>query len=225
MTVFSTRRLAVFVLLAVFVFTLSGCWNPFAPDEGDKVPTPPPEYRDRTSPENVIHNLKTAYEYKSADNYLDCMSEDFIFYPSDDDQADPQNPLPDKWYKSDEQEMHDNMFTGPNAVESITLTLTNIAEDLYMGEDPDDPADDFYIRVEDVDLTVITQGDDGFYANANSEYRFRIDIDQSGENGEVWWEIYEWFDLDSAPGSRGDDARQDPKIERISLGELKYMFR
>ena len=228
MTVFSTRKLAVFVLLAAFALTLSGCWNPFAPDKGDPVPIVPADYHERLTPEDVIHNLKTAYEWKNADEYLDCLSEDFVFHPSEDDlqHPDPNNPMPDEWYKSDETEMHTNMFTGPREVESISLTLTNIVEEFYLGPDPVDPADDYYIRVEGVDLLVMVAEGDGLLATADSEYWFRIDTDQCGEDGEIWWEIYEWFDLNPATlGGRGDDARRDPNIESVSLGQFKNMFR
>ena len=225
MTVFSTRRLAVLMLLAALTLTLSGCWNPFAPDEGDPVPIPPADYHERLMPEDVIHNLKTAYVYKNADEYLDCLSEDFIFFPSEADLQDPNNTMPDEWYKSDERTMHNAMFTGDDAVESITLTLTDITIEYDEG-DPGDPLDDIYIYVEGVDLMVNLYGDQSYLATAPSEYWFRVDTDQSGEDGEIWWEIYMWFDLDPAPpGGRGDDARQDPKVERVSLGQFKNMFR
>jgi hypothetical protein len=226
MTVFSTRRLAVLMLLAALALTLSGCWNPFAPDEGDPVEIPPADYHERLTPEDVIHNLKTAYVYKNADEYLDCLSEDFIFFPSEDDlqNPDPQNPMPDEWYKTDEAEMHNNMFTGDDAVESITLTLTHTTIEHDEG-DPGDPLDDIYIYVEAVDLMVNLYGDQSYLATAPSEYWFRVDTDQSGENGEIWWEIYLWFDLSAPDPGRGDGARQDPNVERVSYGQLKNLFR
>jgi len=225
MTVFSTRRLAVSVLLAALALTLSGCWNPFAPDEGDPVPIVPADYHERLTPADVIHNLKTAYEYKHADEYLDCLSEDFVFFPSPKDLQAPGNTMPDEWYKSDETSMHSKMFTGDDAVESITLTLTTITDEHVIG-DPDDPLDDIWIFVEGVDLMVNLYGDQSYLATAPSEYRFRVDTDQSGENGEIWWEIYMWFDLDPPDfAARGNDARQDPNVERVSVGRIKNMFR
>jgi len=223
MTVFSIRRLAVLVLLAAFALTLSGCWNPFAPDKGDPVPIVPADYHERLTPEDVIHNLKTAYEWKNAGEYLDCLSEDFIFFTNETDQQDPTDPLPEEWFKSDETAMHNKMFTGADAVESITLTLTEITSEHDEG-DPDNPMDDIHIFVEGVDLMVNLYGDQSYLATAPSEYRFRVDTDQSGENGEIWWEIYMWFDIDTA-GRRGDGERQDPNVERVSMGQLKNMFR
>ena len=55
MTRFPIRRLAVSMLLAVLALTLSGCWNPFAPDPVPPVPIDPAEYRDRITPEDVLH--------------------------------------------------------------------------------------------------------------------------------------------------------------------------
>lgn len=223
MMVFSTRRLAVLMLLAALALTLSGCWNPFAPDEGDPVPIPPADYHERLTPGDVIHNLKTAYVYKNADEYLDCLSEDFIFFPSPADLQDPNNTMPDEWYKPDEQAMHISMFTGDDAVESITLTLTDITIEHDEGE-PGNPLDDIYIYVEAVDLMVNLYGDQSYLATAPSEYWFRVDTDQSGEDGEIWWEIYMWFDREDARSS-GDGARQDPNVERVSLGQLKHLFK
>ncbi|MCK4408838.1 MAG: hypothetical protein KAW67_02060 [Candidatus Eisenbacteria sp.] len=225
MTVFSTRRLAVFVLLAVFAVTLSGCWNPFAPDKGDPVPIPPADYHDRLTPEDVLHNLKTAYIWKHVDPYLDCLSEDFTFYPSEEDlqNPDPDHPMPEDWSKAEERAMHINMFTGANAVESITLTLTEITSVFDEG-DPGDIWDDTWTLVEGVDLMVNLYGDLSYLATAPSEYHLRRDIDQPTENDGSWWEIYAWFDLSERGGSRGD-ARQDPNIEHVSLSQLKNMFR
>lgn len=222
MTVFSTRRLAVLVVLAAFALTLSGCWNPFAPDEGDPVPIVPADYHERLTPEDVIHNLKTAYEWKNAGEYLDCLSEDFIFFTNETDQQDPTDPLPEEWYKPQEAAMHNKMFTGDEAVESITLTLTETTRDTILGLPGIE--DDIYIYVEAVDLMVNLYGDQSYLATAPSEYWFRVDTDQSGVNGEIWWEIYMWFDIDTA-GRRGDDERQDPNVERVSVGRLKNMFR
>jgi len=217
---FPIRRLAVSVLLAVFALTLGGCWNPFAPDPGDPQDPPNADYRDRLTPEDVIHNLKTAYIYMNAAEYLDCLSEDFIFYPNEDDVQNPELEIPDEWYKSDEQLMHQSMFAEDSDVESISLTLTNVSIDYVEGL-PGDPSDDIYIYVEDVDLRVNLYGGLTYLATADSEYHFRVDVDQQGEEGEIWWEVYLWYDLDTRGGS---GVRDDPNIEHVSLSELKSMF-
>lgn len=217
---FPIRRLAVSVLLAVFALTLSGCWNPFAPDPGDPQDPPNADYRDRLTPEDVIHNIKTAYEWMNAVEYLDCLSEDFIFYPNEDDVQNPDLNIPEEWYKSNEGNMHENMFAEDSDVESISLTLTNVSIEYVEGL-PGDPSDDVYIYVEDVDLRVNLYGGLTYLATADSEYHFRVDIDQQGEEGEIWWEVYLWYDLDTRGGGGVGD---DPNVEHVSLSELKSMF-
>ena len=221
---FSTKRLAVSVLLAVLAFTLSGCWNPFAPDEGDPVPIPPAEYRDRLTAEDVLHNIKTAYIYRNVDEYLDCLSEDFIFYPDERDVQNPELEIPPEWYKVDEGFMHQNMFSENSDVESIDLTLTvsSLVPDYGI---PEDPLDDTVVCVVDVDLRVRVIGDLTYLATAQSQYNMRIDVDQPNEppdpNGTLWWEIYLWYDL----GDPGRDGGEDgPGVQRVSLGELKSLY-
>jgi len=219
---FPIRRLAVSMLLAVLVLTLGGCWNPFAPDEGDPVEIDPADYHDRLTPEDVLHNLRTAYIWKNAGEYLDCLSEDFIFYPSDEDVQDPDLEIPPEWYKSNEENMHENMFANGSDVESISLTLTS-GDPLYDYGDPSDPLDDTCICIVDVDLRVNLYGDLTYLATAPSEFRMRIDTDQPNPvpdpDDVLWWEINFWFDLEVRGEGRGD-----PDVERVSLSELKSFF-
>ena len=188
---------------------------------GPQLP-PDPEFRDRTTPEDVIYNLQLAYVEMDAGEYLDCLSEDFIFYPSEADlqNPDPQNPMPDEWYKTDERGMHENMFYGPNAVESITLNLTTV--NVQHNEGLPGPEDDIYVYVESVDLMVNLYGDLSYLATSDSQYWFRVDTDQTGENGEPWWEIYMWYDLSEAPGTRGGGSG---RVEDSSWGSIKALYR
>ncbi|MCK4410190.1 MAG: hypothetical protein KAW67_08895, partial [Candidatus Eisenbacteria sp.] len=110
----------------------------------------------------------------------------FIFFPSEDDlqNPDPDNPMPDQWYKLDERTMHENMFTGPDAVESIALTLTDIMTEYDEG-DPHDPWDDTCVLIEGVDLMVNLYGDLSYLATAPSEFHLRVDQDEEGPYGEI----------------------------------------
>jgi len=224
MTRFSTRRLAVFGLLAVLALTFGGCSNPFDPNKGKPTPIEPADYHDRLTPEDVLHNLRTAYIWTNPVEYLDCLSEDFIFYPDEADVQDPNAGIPPEWYKSQETEMHQNMFADDSNVESIslTLTITNIAYD--DGANPDDPRDDTCVCIVDVDLRVnLLVGDLTYLATAPSEFDMRVDIDQSsGEDDPIWWEINYWYDLGDQ--GRGRTA-QDPNVEVVSLSQLKNMFK
>ena len=70
-----------------------------------------------------------------------------------------------------------------------------------------------------LDLRVSLSGGLILLASTPSEYHFRIDIDQTGPNGETLWEIYKWFDL-----GRVTKIVHDPDEEHMSLGQLKARF-
>ncbi|MBN2564145.1 MAG: hypothetical protein JXB46_00380 [Candidatus Eisenbacteria bacterium] len=220
MTQVSIRRLAVLALAAVLLSSLAGCWNPFAPDEGKPKPRPPADFRLRTTPANVMHNMQLAYVYMDAEEYLDCLSEDFIFFANEDDVG---NGVPESWEKDTERNVHENMFSDspPDpalTVESIQLTLTLTNRDSIPSAIPEHPWD--YIFTESVILYVNLYTGLTYYANAPSEYRLRVDQDQVGPNGEQLWEVYEWSDLDNT--KRG--ALQDPGVENTTVAELKAKY-
>ena len=220
MTKLSLARPTVFLLLAFFVLGQAGCWNPFAPDSGDPVPREPATYRDRESPEDVLHNLVTAYEWKNADEYLDCLSEDFVFYSSPVDvTADPT--FPEYWYKDTERTIHTNMFADGSEVETISLQLTTAVIDSMDPSVPGDPKDKLY--EEGVVLRVNVVGDLTYLAQAPSEFYMRVDQDQEGPNGEIWWEIYTWRD-DPDGDSPTARANPDGNEELMTVGALKKKF-
>jgi len=172
----------------------------------------------RTSPAEVIDQLEAAYVAMDTMNYLDCLSDDFIFYPCEDDVQDPELDIPPEWYKPDERTMHENMFDEASDVESITLTLTNVSVEHIEGI-PEDPSDDIYIYVEGVELRVNLYGGLTYLATAPSEFHLRVDADEEGPYGETMWDIYKWYDLGS--GGRGAVAGR----EESSWGSIKAMYR
>jgi hypothetical protein len=217
---FSSERPAVCVLLAVLVLALGGCWNPFDPGPGPINQIPEADYHDRLTPEDVIHNLQTSYVDMNAVEYLDCLSEDFIFYPTADDVQNPNNPLPPEWYKDTETRTHQAMFADGSNVESISLTLTETSRDYHEGI-PEDPTDDIYVINMDVDLRVNVIPDITLLATAPSQFWFRVDQDQPDDPEVIWWEIYLWYDDPVRGGAR---SSHDPDVECMSLGELKSLF-
>jgi hypothetical protein len=62
-----------------------------------------------------------------------------------------------------------------------------------------------------------------YLATAPSEFHMRIDIDQPNPVPDpedvLWLEINYWFDLEERGG-----GREDPNVERVSLGQLKSLF-
>ncbi len=181
-----------------------------------------PEFRDRTSPENVLYNLELAYEEMDLEEYLDCLSVDFEFFPCQDDVNNPDLNIPAVWWKVHEQEMHENMFADSSDVESITLTLT-VASIVPDGGIPDDPLDDTCVCMVDVDLRVTLITGDGFLATAPSEFRMRIDVDQPNPvpdpDDELWWEICHWYDLGG--GGRGNVSG---RVEDATWGSIKALY-
>ena len=209
--------LAVLCLVGLVATGLGGCWNPFAPDEGDGGGDGDAEYKIRTSPSNVLHNLMTAYENKNAEEYLDCLAEDFIFFLNEDDWTNDPT-LPQYWGKAEEQAIHENMFAEGGDVDRITLTLTLDGTPVQVpGPEPEDPPHWQY--QESVDLRVYI-GATIYLATAPSLYEFRIDEDPVGPSGETLWEIWRWYDLD-------DQSRlgePEPGTEHASFGLIKADF-
>jgi len=215
------RRIAVSALSVLLVASLTGCWNPFAPDPGDDPPPPVQvQYKLRTSPQNVIHNLNTSYVYMNAAEYLDCLADTFIFYLNPDDiTEDPE--LPVSWGKHTEETIHNNMFGEGTDVEGIALIFTHRLDE-WFPNDPGDPLDDEYIYIEDIDLRVQLPPDLTLHAEAPAEFLFKVDPNETGPSGEVLWEISKQWDRSTGPPRRGDGAADG---ERVSLTHIKAAFR
>ena len=164
----------------------------------------------------MIYNLELAYEEMNAEEYLDCLSVDFIFYPCQSDVQNPDLEIPAEWYKTDEADLHENMFGDGSDVESISLILTEISVE-YLEGIPADSLDDIWVYTEGVDLRVNLYGGLTFLATENSEFWMRVDTDQQGSGGEPSSEIYTWYELG---GRRGSGYR-----EVQSWGSIKAMYR
>ncbi len=178
-----------------------------------------PEFRDRTSPENVVYNLELAYEEMDLEEYLDCLPEDFQFFPTEADVNDPNQGIPPVWLKADEATMHENMFADSSDVESISLTLT-IASIEYDEGIPGDPLDDTCVCIVDVDLRLNLSAGGGFIATAASEFHMRVDTDRRGPGREPLWEIDRWYDLGGE--RRGVLAG---RVVQSSWGGIKALYR
>lgn len=222
------RWLAAFVLAAVAGSTVVGCWNPFAPEGGGDTPPVKVQYKPRTSPANVIYNLNTAYKFRNADEYLACLAENFEFTLNPEDSGNPDNDLPVSWGKQEERDIHRAMFSDTTAVDHrvdhIDLTLTNIFIEFDQGADPNIQEDDRYTYREDTDLRVYI-GELTLLADANQDFVFQIDPDETGENGETLWEVVEWFDLQGDTRGKELTDVSTEGAEPISFGRLKAMFR
>ncbi len=217
------RWMATCVLSVVVVAAVAGCWNPFAPGETDDSHDIDIQYKLRTSPDNVIYNLNTAYKWMNAEQYLACLAEDFVFTLNPEDYENPDSELPPSWGKQEERDIHQNMFADTTNVDRIDLTLTYQWYVYDTGAEQDDPYDDRFTYREGTDLRVWV-GEYTYWANADQEFVFKIDQDEVGPHGETLWEIAEWFDIQKPDDGkiRADDGSG---TEEVSFGRLKSMFR
>jgi len=117
-------RSAAAALFAVFLLGVSGITGcPFMtdPDDGGDPPVVP-DFRARTSPENILFNLKQAYKLRNIAEYESLLAlklPAFTFVLSEDDQGQPG--MPDQWGRQTEIDIHTHMF---DAEQVQTLTLT-----------------------------------------------------------------------------------------------------
>ena len=203
------HRTTIFIvaLLTAGVAGLVGCSNSSGPSESG--------YLEPTSPENVLANVQRAYTYLNPNEYLACMSEDFKFHFTEEDQQGwPQ--FPPWFYKSDEQQVHENMFGDEGDVESISLTLTVASVETIPAAVGRDAARAVVVIRADTDLRVNLIGGVTYLAANPQDFYFRTVLDWDGRDGRASWEIFEWHDLDEY----GDGAR----VEEAGWGGIKYCF-
>jgi hypothetical protein len=204
-------------MLALFVplSFLCGCSSPA--DSGGDPPDDPIEWEIRDSQQHVLDNLVTAYENKKAEEYLDCLSEDFIFYLNPEDvKNDPT--LPYYWDKPEERDVHEAMFSGQGdhgGVDRIELTLTQDGDPTPIEVSP---GVFHYQYRESVNLRMHMQEDNLIYfTTAPVLFELREDADQTGPNGETLWEICDWYDLNEEGGRAA--------VDQGSWGLMKALFR
>jgi len=213
----SARLKSAIILLAALALGLSGC-SLFAPEEGGGGGDDTGGYKERTTCPNVIHNLTRAYEEMEPEEYVALLAEDFEFWLNPGDLGDPQNPLPESWGRTDEATIAENMLGDGTNVLSIQLTLSQLGSAVEIpGPNPGDPSTWQYTY--SVDLYVYLPNDLTYWANAASRYTFQVDPVETGPNGETWWEIIKWEDIDTPtrPVTPGD-------FEQVTLTELKALF-
>jgi len=209
----TAHMLAGLVAAAILTaFLLAGCSTSTGPVD---MPVPDVHYFARTSPDSVVANLRLAYENQHLSRYLECLAEDFTFYPSP-RTVEEYEWVPESWDKLDEYRIHQNMFGGSSFVRGIILELLQEGEAVEIpGPLPGDPVQ--YEYRFDVDLRVDCQDSIMYVATAPSLFLLRIDPDEVGDLGESLWEIIDWYDMD-------DDASCVRPVLPTSWGELKAMY-
>ncbi|MCK4305499.1 MAG: hypothetical protein KAY24_14780 [Candidatus Eisenbacteria sp.] len=111
-----TSSLCVFVLAG-----LVGC--PFSTDTRKTDPEPfKPTFLPRTSPKNLLENLKVAYDERDITEYDSLLAGDFTFILSPDDQN-----IAECFDRQQEIGVHENMFDG-ELVQTLRLTFDRVME-------------------------------------------------------------------------------------------------
>ncbi len=216
------RRLAAVIIVAVaLILPLSGCWNPFAPPNGDNPEVPPEGYRERTSPENVLHNFILAYEDMNATEYLDCLADTFEFWLYPQDVIENPNELPWSWDKAEETAIAESMFGEDTDIDHITLAFTQHGDVIEVpGPTPEDPIG--WQHEYEMDLWVyIPSQDRQLWANAGVRFLFSVDPNETASNGADLWEIAVQHDIVFS----GRIPHDGEGGEQISLGQLKARYR
>jgi len=119
----TARRTALLALAAAVLLT--GCWNPFSPDEEeggqDQVYH---EFCD--SAYKVLENLELAYKSMDLDHYLMCFTEDFEFFLLETDWADydGDGQTDQSWGLDLEEQFHEVLFEGGGLDAPLTRTVT-----------------------------------------------------------------------------------------------------
>lgn len=100
-------------LIAAFEVAMLVCSMGCSEEDCCILPPPPPfesRFRARTSPENLLHNLKEAYAERDIAQVESLLAPDFTFVFTPYDQAQPN--IPDSWNRGAEIEAHLGMFDG-----------------------------------------------------------------------------------------------------------------
>jgi hypothetical protein len=196
------RRALLSLVLAGL--TAAGCTSTTGPE-----PSGEPDYPRRTSPENVIAKFEMAYEAMDAEEYFDCLSEDFVFFVNPSDTLGFQ-PLPASWGRAVEDTIARRMFRESSGIDSIWVGLTQYGDpEEIPSQEPGELSSWRY--TETAHVRVYLPQDFYFYADCEAAFVVRPDEDDAGLPGEVLWEICEWHDFEDPPGP----SRELPSWSRI----------
>lgn len=188
------RILTLAALAATGVTLLSGC--PFSTDP--KPPDKPPSvYEPRTSPANLLKNLRTAYLLREAAQYESLLAKDFEFYFSEEDQH-----IAEKYTRDDEIGVHRRMFSS-DEVQQLTLSFnaSALTEDVNK-PDPKYPDRNLWtITLTNVDLLLrrTELGAPKTYElqEGIEQYWFRQESWIDPDSGQKIWTIVQWKELSS----------------------------
>lgn len=179
----------VFVLLAPLL--LWGCPFDTTRDEEPDPPPPLEEFKERISPENLLHNLRVAYQQKEFEEYILVFSQDFTFVFDPRDANNDSLDIPESWGLEQEQDAHRRLFDAPD-IEEIKLDWTPGAQ-----LQPDRANADVKIIIRNIFLEVDQRLPDSnilhLQVRGDAWFHFRKS-DVTTAEGDTIWEIVWWED-------------------------------
>jgi hypothetical protein len=206
------RRSAVVALCLAAV--LGGCTDKSTPTWS--LPSP---FLPRTSPANLLHNLKMAYEKRDLAEYDSLLAKDFTFVLSAEDQGKPG--MPDSWWRDQEIQIHTHLLDA-GMVRTLTVDF-GVADSVW------DPAGEMYtVLISNVNLYLVGAtpahpGDVKEYrvTNGRSKFWFRKNGWTVPGKPDSVWTIVKWED---SPID-GMAARGSALVDPQTWGLLKALFR
>ncbi len=183
-------------ILIVLLLLVSGCRNPFStrepePPTGEQLPLVEP-----TSAENVLRNLEISCEYMSINDYMNTLSEDFLFLPDPSDRNRFPEVFSQPWDRQREFEFCRRLFN--KEMTSLISFSSSVDSNVTVIEETPSSAHYRY----DYHITLIHHTDAPRSVRGRAEFYLRCD--QLGN-----WTIFRW---------------EDEKTDLHSWGELRARF-
>jgi hypothetical protein len=183
----------------------------------DGVMPPPPTFLPRTSPQNLLHNLKLAYKHRDIAEYESLLANpDFTFVLSPEDQQKPY--LPDDWGRDPEILIHSRMFDA-EMVQQLTL-------DFVVGDVVWDATQGMYtVMISNVYLYLYgstpghpTEVKEYRVSDSRSKLWFRKNPWTTGASHDSVWTIVRWED------EPADTRALKGPPEHLTWGSTKACF-
>ncbi|MCK4305372.1 MAG: hypothetical protein KAY24_14130 [Candidatus Eisenbacteria sp.] len=193
-----------------------------------EVPLPAPLFLPRTSPENLIANLRVAYDEWDLAEYDSLFAADFIFFLMPDDQH-----IAEHFDRELEIAIHGNLFDTEFVQTLILMFETVTGEDITLDEARSTPQDSLWTAVmTNVDLLVfgVTPGHPyehpmGYeMEDGQEQFWFRKNAWTDPGSGEQVWTIVEWREIYTG-GTRLGQALSVPPAGPSSWGVIKALYR
>ena len=183
-------------ILIVPLLLVFGCRNPFAtgepePPTGEQLPLLEP-----TSAENVLKNLEISCEYMSINNYMDTLSEDFLFLPDRSDSDRFPDVFSEPWGREKEAIFCQRLFD--KEMTSLISFCSSVDSNATLIEET---VESIHYRY-DYDIGIIHRTDAPSRVQGEAEFYLRCDQHDN-------WTIFRW---------------EDRKTDSHSWGELKATF-